>query len=70
MTTIVAPMPGTIIEVLVGVGDEVVEDQELLILEAMKMENPICATCDGKIQEMKVKEKDTVETDQVLVILE
>ena len=70
MTTIVAPMPGTIIEVLVGVGDEVVEDQELLILEAMKMENPICATCDGKIKEMKVKEKDTVETDQVLVILE
>ncbi|HHO76017.1 MAG TPA: acetyl-CoA carboxylase biotin carboxyl carrier protein subunit [Deltaproteobacteria bacterium] len=70
MTTIVAPMPGTILEVLVAVGDDVVEDQELLILEAMKMENPICATCKGKIRELTVTEKDTVQTDQILVVME
>ncbi|MGC9324119.1 MAG: acetyl-CoA carboxylase biotin carboxyl carrier protein subunit [Desulfomonilia bacterium] len=70
MTTIVAPMPGTILEVLIRIGDEVVEDQELLILEAMKMENPICAPCDGRIRELTVREKDTVKTDQVLIVLD
>ncbi len=65
-----APMPGSIIEILVNVGDEVSEDDELLILEAMKMENPICAPSDGVVKEIRVKEKDVVEVDQVLVILE
>jgi len=67
---ILAPMPGNIIEILVKVGDEVKEDDELLILEAMKMENPICAPSDGVVREIRVKEKDTVEVDQILVILE
>jgi acetyl-CoA carboxylase biotin carboxyl carrier protein len=65
-----APMPGSIVEILVNVGDEVSEDDELLILEAMKMENPICAPSDGVVKEIRVKEKDVVEVDQVLVILE
>jgi acetyl-CoA carboxylase biotin carboxyl carrier protein len=65
-----APMPGNIIEILVNVGDEVIEDDELLILEAMKMENPICAPSAGVVKEIRVKEKDAVEVDQVLVILE
>ena len=43
MEEVLAPMPGSIIEIMVNVGDEVKEDDELLILEAMKMENPICA---------------------------
>ncbi|MBN2178861.1 MAG: biotin/lipoyl-binding protein [Deltaproteobacteria bacterium] len=65
-----APMPGSIVEILVNVGDEVSEDDELLILEAMKMENPICAPSEGVVKEIRVKEKDVVEVDQVLVILE
>jgi acetyl-CoA carboxylase biotin carboxyl carrier protein len=65
-----APMPGSIVEILVNVGDEVSEDDELVILEAMKMENPICAPSDGVVKEIRVKEKDVVEVDQVLVILE
>jgi acetyl-CoA carboxylase biotin carboxyl carrier protein len=65
-----APMPGSIVEILVNVGDEVKEDDELLLLEAMKMENPICAPSDGVIKEIRVKEKDVVEVDQILVILE
>jgi len=40
MEEVLAPMPGSIIEVMVNVGDEVKEDDELLILEAMKMEKP------------------------------
>jgi len=65
-----APMPGTITEVLVNVGDEVKEDDELIILEAMKMENPITAPEDGKIAEIKVKEQDKVDTGQVMVVFE
>jgi biotin carboxyl carrier protein len=67
---VVAPMPGTIAEILVEVGNNVKVDEELIILEAMKMENPICAPSDGTVKEIKVKEKDKVDTNQVLVILE
>lgn len=65
-----APMPGTVIEVLVSVGDEVKEDDEIVILEAMKMENPITAPAAGKIAEIKVKEQDKVDTGQVLAVIE
>jgi biotin carboxyl carrier protein len=66
---VVAPMPGTIAEILVSVGDDVKADEELIILEAMKMENPIVAPADGKVAEIKVEEKDKVDTNQVLVVL-
>ncbi len=65
-----SPMPGSILEVLVNEGDKVEEDDELLILEAMKMENPICAPSSGTVKEIKVKEKDTVEADELLLVLE
>ncbi|MBW2673563.1 MAG: biotin/lipoyl-binding protein [Deltaproteobacteria bacterium] len=65
-----APMPGNIIEILVKVGDAVKENDEVIILEAMKMENPIFAPSDGTVKEIKVKEKDSVEADQILMVLE
>jgi len=68
--SITAPMPGTITEVFVSIGDEVKEDDEVLILEAMKMENPICAPAQGKVKEINVKAKDKVDTNQILVVLE
>ena len=67
---IVAHMPGTISEILVKVGDKVQADDELLVLEAMKMENPICAKADGIVKEIKVKEQDKVAVNQVLMVLE
>jgi len=67
---VVAPMPGTIAEILVEVGDTVNADDELIILEAMKMENPIMAPSGGKVAEIKVAEKDKVDTNQVLIVLE
>ncbi len=67
---VTALMPGTVSEILVKVGDEVKMDDELLILEAMKMENPICAPADGKVAEIKVAEGDKVDANQVLIILE
>ena len=68
--TIKAPMPGTISQVLVKVGDEVEKGSTILTLLAMKMENTIAAPMAGKIKEVKVKSNDTVEADQTLIILE
>ena len=65
-----APMPGKILEVLVKAGDKVNEDDELLILEAMKMENPIYAVAGGTVKEITVKVNDSVDTDQLMMILE
>jgi glutaconyl-CoA/methylmalonyl-CoA decarboxylase subunit gamma len=67
---VIAPMPGTITEILVNVGDQVKTDDEMLILEAMKMENPICAPEDGTVAEIKVTPGTKVEANQVLVILD
>ncbi|MDP1989845.1 MAG: biotin/lipoyl-containing protein [Syntrophales bacterium] len=64
-----APMPGKILEVLVNVGDQVKEDDEVLMLEAMKMENPIYAPAGGTVKEIKVKANDTVETDQLMMVI-
>ena len=67
---VVAPMPGTIINVLVNVGDEILEYQDVIILEAMKMENAIPSTEAGTVKEIKVQVNDKVATDQVLMVLE
>lgn len=68
-TTITSPMPGSILDVKVNVGDKVTFGQTLAILEAMKMENDIPATADGEVAEIRVKKGDVVETDSVLIVL-
>lgn len=70
MSDITAPMGGKILNVLVGVGDSVNENDEVLILEAMKMELPVVATSSGTVKEVKCSEGDTVEADAVLIVLE
>ncbi len=67
---VTAPMSGTIWKIHVKVGDRVAYEDELLILEALKMENPIYAPSDGTIAEIKVSENDEVETNQVLIVLD
>ena len=67
---VTAPLAGQIWKILVKVGDQVQYEDELLILEAMKMENPIYAPADGKIAAIKVSEGDHVEPNQVLLIIE
>ena len=62
-----APMPGLVLEVPVKVGQEVSEGESLIILEAMKMENVIKATAQGRVKEIKVKTSDSVEKNQVLI---
>jgi biotin carboxyl carrier protein len=66
-TQILAPMPGTIVNLLVNEGDEVLEYQEVLVLEAMKMENPIPSPRAGKVSAIKVAKGDTVAFEQLLM---
>ena len=62
-----APMPGLIIDMKVKVGDSVKAGDQLLILEAMKMENILKSAGEGVVKSVKVKKGDTVEKNQVLI---
>jgi len=65
-----APMTGKIVSIVVNQGDKVKADDEVIIMDAMKMEIPVCAPADGTVKEINVKEGDSVKTDQLLMILE
>ncbi|MFP4573709.1 MAG: biotin/lipoyl-containing protein [Desulfobacterales bacterium] len=65
-----APLAGKVLSILVNQGDSVEEDEEIMVLEAMKMETSVYSTADGKVSEIKVKTGDTVEEDDVLMVLE
>ena len=65
-----APLAGNVISVLVETGAKVEEDDELVVIEALKMENPICAPCGGTVTEIRVKKGDTVKEDAILVVIE
>lgn len=67
---VTAPVSGNVWKILVKVGDAVQTEDELMILEAMKMENPIYAPADGKIAAIKVAVGDQVEANQVLMVIE
>ena len=67
---VLAPMPGKITKIHVKPGDDVLEDEEVLVLEAMKMDNPIFAPSNGKVKEVRVKEGEEVDVDHVLLIIE
>ncbi len=66
---ITSPMVGKIVSVLVEVGQEVAEDDPVVMLEAMKVEMPVVAPEDGKVSAIHVKEGDKVEGEAVLVEL-
>ena len=68
-TSVKAPMPGNIMKVNCKVGASVKKGDVLLVLEAMKMENDICAPADGVVASVEVAQGATVETDAVLVTL-
>ena len=65
-----APMVGKVVKILVEQGQQVTEDEPVLMLEAMKVEMPVVAPEDGTVSAIKVKEGDTVEGDQLLVELD
>ena len=64
-----APMPGNIMKVNCKAGASVKKGDVLMVLEAMKMENDICAPQDGVVASVEVAQGATVETDAILVTL-
>ncbi len=68
-TQVKAPMPGSILAVKASVGQAVKAGDVLVVLEAMKMENDIVASCDGTVKEILVTKGATVNTDDVLAII-
>jgi biotin carboxyl carrier protein len=68
--TVVAPMPGTVIRVLVEQGDRIEARQPLVVVEAMKMETPLTSPFDATVKQVHVAEGDRVTAGMVLVELE
>lgn len=68
-TTVEAPMQGVILSVLVKVGDVVKAGDNLLILEAMKLENEIKAPLDGKVVAINVEKGSSVNAKDALIVI-
>jgi biotin carboxyl carrier protein len=69
-TTIKAPMPGLVIDVMVTEGQQIVAGEVLVILESMKMENELRADWDGTVRSVHVRPGDVAGQDQALVIMQ
>lgn len=69
-TPVLSPLPGTILQISVKAGDQVVKGDKLLVMEAMKMENNIQAERDGVVKSLKVSVGDNVLQGSVLLEIE
>lgn len=67
--TVTAPMPGSIIDVKVKVGDMVAKDQVIFVLEAMKMENEIVAPRAGQIALVNISKGDVVNPGETMIVI-
>jgi propionyl-CoA carboxylase alpha chain len=65
--SIISPMPGAVVQVLVQPGDTVVAGQQLLVIEAMKMQNVIKAERDAVVEAVNVKAGDSVAVDELMI---
>jgi acetyl-CoA carboxylase biotin carboxyl carrier protein len=63
-------MVGKILNIQVKAGDEVQEDDTIIVMEAMKMEIPVVAPVSGTVKEIKVAPGDMVDSEQVLAVIE
>ena len=68
-TEVKAPMPGTVLSIKVAVGQAVKKGDDLIMIEAMKMEQAIKSPADGTVASINVAQGDTVETDQVVAVI-
>jgi len=67
---LLAPLAGKVLSLAVEVGSRVTEDDEVLVLEAMKMETVVYAPCDGRVGTILVTVGDQVEEDDPLAVIE
>jgi len=67
---VTCPMPGKVVKLLVGVGQEVQADQGVIVVEAMKMENELKSAVAGKVKEIFVAEGEVVESGAKLLLVE
>lgn len=70
MNEIIAPMGAKVIDVKVKVGDSVNKGDEIIVLEAMKMEMPVVAIASGIVKQVKCNKGDVVEEKEILAVLE
>jgi len=66
---VVAPMPGTILDVKVSVGQNVKKGDVICVLEAMKMENDIPAPCDGVIASVSVQKGSSINANDIIATI-
>lgn len=66
-TDVLAPIQGVLLSYKVKVGDKVKKGDVLLLIEAMKLENEVCAPCDGEIAEIIASKGSTVTNKQLLL---
>ncbi|MCB2296007.1 pyruvate carboxylase [Clostridium algoriphilum] len=64
-----SPIPGTVLSILVAKGDKVTENQQLMVVEAMKMETRVIASASGVIESINVKEGQQVKAGELLINL-
>ena len=67
---IIAPMPGQITRILVEIGDEVLPDQDVAIIEAMKMENILTSEARGTVKSIEVSVGDNLNVDDLILALD
>ena len=69
-TEVEAQITGNVWKIEKAVGDEVAEDETILILESMKMEIPVESPCAGRVAEIRVAEGDSVDEGTVVAVVE
>ena len=69
MADVTMPMNGKVISVKVEAGQSVQEDDELIVIEAMKMELPVVSPESGTVQDVKAKEGESYQVGDVLVVI-
>jgi len=69
-TPVTVPMVGKIVTVSVKVGDKIKEDDQVAVLEAMKMEMPVVAPVTGTVKEIRVAAGQEVEAEAVIAMIE
>jgi acetyl-CoA carboxylase biotin carboxyl carrier protein len=70
MADVIMPMNGKVIEIKTQVGQSIGEDDEVVVIEAMKMELPVVAPASGTVKEIKAKVGESYQQGDVLAVIE